>query len=197
MDALIGIAGVITVAAITPGPNNLVVMRTAAQTGWRAALRAIAGIVLGGLVLLALAATGTAALFAAQPRLRIALTIMGCLYLGATGVRLMCRRSADAGGASVTPPASVTGLFVFQFLNPKSWILTVTAVSAQAAASSGVAFAKLAALFVAIPLLCLLLWSALGLAMATFMERGGAAARFDRAMGGLLVASALLLLAGA
>ena len=53
MYRLFAVCGLLCVAAITPGPNNLVVLRASSQGGIRAALPAIAGIVLGGLLLLA------------------------------------------------------------------------------------------------------------------------------------------------
>jgi hypothetical protein len=58
MNALMAVAGFITVAAVTPGPNNLVVMRTAMRAGILGALPAIAGVVVGGIVLLSLATLG-------------------------------------------------------------------------------------------------------------------------------------------
>ncbi len=61
MEALIGAAGAIAAAALTPGPNNFVVMRTAARGGLAGALSAIAGVVLGSLALLAVVVAGAGA----------------------------------------------------------------------------------------------------------------------------------------
>ena len=55
MQALIASATLVFAAAITPGPNNFLVLRIALENGVRAALPAIAGVVLGGLAMLALA----------------------------------------------------------------------------------------------------------------------------------------------
>ena len=60
MNPLLPAAALILVAAITPGPNNLVVMHAAAQRGLRAALPPITGIVLGSLALYAVALAGGA-----------------------------------------------------------------------------------------------------------------------------------------
>jgi threonine/homoserine/homoserine lactone efflux protein len=231
MDALIGAAGAIAAAALTPGPNNFVVMRTAARGGLAAALPAIAGVVLGSLALLALIVAGAGAAFDAVPHLREALAIAGCLYLVYLGARLMRGGSGKGTGpataavpaaqdaqmaqdtqaaqygkprenlraARETPraadsqerlPAGVAGLFGFQFLNPKSWVLVFTATAATPAGWGGLArFGRLAALFAIIPTLSLLLWAALGKATAA------AGTWLDRILGALLIASALLLLA--
>jgi threonine/homoserine/homoserine lactone efflux protein len=251
MEALIGAAGAIAAAALTPGPNNFVVMRTAARGGLAAALPPIAGVVLGSLALLAVVVAGAGAAFDAVPHLRVALAIAGCLYLVSLGARLLWggsgkgnerapARAAQAAqdgkpmenvqAAREAPkeaesrerlPAGVAGLFAFQFLNPKSWVLVLTATAATPAGSGGlVRFGQLAALFALIPTVCLLLWAVLGKATAASgataaatakderagakVERdprgapgggsGRAGAWLDRILGALLIASALLLL---
>jgi threonine/homoserine/homoserine lactone efflux protein len=193
VEALIGAAGTIAAAALTPGPNNLVVMRTAARGGLAGALPAIGGIVLGSLALLAVVVAGAGAVFDAVPRLRAALAIAGCLYLVYLGARLLLS-GADAGtGSQVRLPVGVAGLFGFQFLNPKSWVLVLTATAATPAGWGAVArFAQLGALFAVISTACLLLWATLGAAGG-----GRAGPWLDRLSGGLLIASALLLLAEA
>ena len=194
MDALIGTAGLVIAATLTPGPNNLVVMRAAARAGFAAVLPAIAGIVLGSLALLALMVAGAGAVFEAEPRVQAALAVAGCLYLVFLGARLL------AGGAGDQPseealPAGVAGLFAFQFLNPKSWVLVLTATAAAPAGAGALAtFVQLAVLFVVISTLCLLLWSAFGRALARHLQRRPLRVALDRTLGALLIVSALLLL---
>jgi threonine/homoserine/homoserine lactone efflux protein len=223
MEPLIGAAGALAAAALTPGPNNFVVMRTAARRGLTGALSAIAGIILGSLAMLAVVVAGAGAAFAAVPRLRAALAVAGCSYLVFLGARLVAGAGAGAGAgaqgrldaapvrrpdraAAVTVqrqarqedlPAGATGLFGFQFVNPKSWILVLTVAAAAPAEGGPLAqFARLAPLFAVIPAAALLLWAALGVA-AKGLAGGPAGAWLDRVLGGLLVVSALALLAEA
>lgn len=192
MSPLIAIAGLILVAAITPGPNNLVVLRTAARAGVAGTTPAIVGIVLGGLLMLALAAAGLGAAFVALPALRSGIAVAGSLYLACLGVTLM--RAVPDADTPAALPAGVLGLLGFQFLNPKSWAMVLTATAALPAGDFA-SWLQLAALFVAIPVPCLLLWSAFGAVMAVRLADPRARRRFDRAMGALLLASALALLA--
>ncbi len=200
MEALIGVIGFLVVAAATPGPNNLVVMRTAARSGFRAALPAIGGVVLGGLALLAVVIAGAGALFAAEPQLRFAVTIGGCLYLAWLAVGLMFARNERNEAAAPAPALSgrlaqgVGGLFIFQFLNPKGWVMLLTAAATVSAASALESFAVLAVLFVPISLVCLLVWALFGSLIMRWLERPEIKNRFDRAMGGLLLGAAALLL---
>ncbi|HEV3455700.1 MAG TPA: LysE family transporter [Thermoanaerobaculia bacterium] len=217
MEPLIGAAGALAAAALTPGPNNFVVMRTAARRGLAGALSAIAGIILGSLAMLAVVVAGAGAAFAAVPRLRAALAVGGCSYLVFLGVRLVAgagaqgrldaaavRRPDRADAMTVHRPAGqedlpagTAGLFGFQFVNPKSWILVLTVAAAAPAEGGPLAqFARLAPLFAVIPAAALLLWAALGVA-AKGLAGGPGGAWLDRALGGLLVVSALALLAEA
>jgi threonine/homoserine/homoserine lactone efflux protein len=199
MLTLLSTAGVIAAGALTPGPNNLVVLREAARGGWPAALRSILGIVSGGLALLALVSFGAGPLLAAHPGLATAVRVVGGAYLVWLGIRLAARGSA-AGSSQQTGltglPAGLLGLFGFQLLNPKAWVLVLTALSAaRADAEPNVAWAGLVALFVAIPAASLALWSLLGVALVRSRRRP-APAWLDRTLGVLLVLCAGILLLG-
>lgn len=195
-QTLLGTAGLLAAGAITPGPNNLVVLRAAARSGWRGAVRPIAGIVSGGLVLLVLSSLGIGAILETEPRFAVLIAVAGCLYLGFLGLRLMSSRArGDEDPESDSLPAGAWGLFVFQFLNPKAWLLVLT-VCASAQARLGVlaAVPPLLALFALVPTACLSLWSWAGVGLQRALGRERVRARFDGAMGLLLMACALLLL---
>jgi threonine/homoserine/homoserine lactone efflux protein len=184
MSSLLAVTVIVLVAAITPGPNNLVVLRAAARGGAGAAIPAIVGVVTGGLVLLAVVAAGAGAVFASEPGLRIAVTIGGCSYLSWLGLRLIRRAGSELASAG---PEGALALFGFQFLNPKAWMMVLT----TSAAAADLARWQLAAVFVIVPVACLALWAACGAAFTRYLARPIAAARFDRVMGALLVGSAI------
>ena len=195
MHHLTAIAGLLLVAAITPGPNNLVVLREAARTGVSGALPAIAGIVLGGLGLLLVVVAGAGYLLARHQALRAGLALAGGLYMGWLG---LCLLPFARHGAAATSSVVLTGgwrLFGFQFLNPKGWAMVLTVVAAWPVTRPA-DYLPLLGLFTLIPLGCLLLWAGGGQLLASRL----ACARFrryaDTAMGALLLASAALLITG-
>lgn len=191
MPDLLAPASLLLAAAITPGPNNLVVLRLASQGGLRAALPAIAGIVAGGLALLALVMLGLDTATAAHPAWRAWLAAAGALYLAWLGLRLLAASARDAGAASEPAlPGSALGLFGFQLLNPKAWVMTLAATGSSGAAG----YLPLASLFVAIPTGCLLLWSGCGQLLTRALARAFVRRCLDAAMGALLLAGAGLLL---
>jgi len=191
-------AALVAVGAITPGPNNLIVMRAAARSGLVGAAPAIAGVVLGSVTLLVVVALGGGALFQALPGARTAIAVAGCLYLSWSGAWLVVtsfRRTAPPRElADPGLPARTGSLFAFQFLNPKSWVMALTATSAVQAAGAAATIALLAPLFVLVPALCLIVWSSLGSLLGNALRRRSVRIWTDRALGALLFVSAALLL---
>jgi threonine/homoserine/homoserine lactone efflux protein len=195
---LTGLPGAIVLllaATVTPGPNNLLMLRIGLEHGLRAVLAPATGVVLGGVAMLLLSCAGLARAFAAHPWLRAATAICGAGCVMWLGVRLIC----GSGTAARAPVRSATGsahdllrMFLFQFLNPKSWLLVLTITAAASAAS--VSLATLVALFIVIPYGCLALWAGGGSLAAGLLHDTRARARFERATGAMLALSALLLL---
>jgi threonine/homoserine/homoserine lactone efflux protein len=117
----------------------------------------------------------------------------GALYLAWLGCNVALSRTGDGSGPAL--PAGVSGLFGFQFLNPKGWVMVLTVVAAMPAGGAIDRFLQLAPLFACIPACCLLLWAALGSALSRSLARPVVRLWTDRVLGALLVASALLLFA--
>ena len=190
MSSLAPIIGLVWVAAITPGPNNLIVLRASAREGLRAAVPVILGAVTGGLALLAVISAGAGRVFAAAPRVRTSLAVAGGQYLEWLGVRLIARagRAATEDDERVLPRAAAPRLatmFAFQFLNPKAWVMVLT-VSAAAADRT----VALALIQTVVHLVCLSLWAALGM-FGVRRLRGAATGWLDRVCGVALIVVAL------
>jgi threonine/homoserine/homoserine lactone efflux protein len=195
MEQLLAAAGLLCVAAITPGPYKLVILRAAGTAGMRRTMPMIAGIVLGGLLLLAVTALGAAAVFAALPSLRRWIALAGALYLAWLGASLCIAGMSPPGDTTTSSPlpAGALGLVGFQFLNPKSWLLVLTVLAAMPA-SDAHDYLLLVAMFVLIPAPCLLMWAGLGASLARWLARPIARRGVDILSGALLVACAALLL---
>jgi threonine/homoserine/homoserine lactone efflux protein len=196
MNSLFAMAGLLCVAAITPGPNNLVVLRAGMQSGLGGALPAIAGVVLGGLLMLVVIALGADGLFTAHPSFQRWIAAAGALYLAWLGMALVVRAVMANGRDSATAhalPVGTIGLIGFQFLNPKSWVMVLTALAMQPAGGLQ-GYLPLAGLFVLVPSLCLLFWAAFGAWLARWLVRPAVRRGVDAAMGALLVACVVFLI---
>ena len=119
---------------LLPGPNSMYVMTVASRFGVAAGYRGAAGIFLGDLILMTLAATGVASLFQANPALFVALKYVGAAYLGYLGLGLL--RSAVARwrgtearvseGPEVGPGRPFQVALAISLMNPKAILFYVS-----------------------------------------------------------------------
>jgi threonine/homoserine/homoserine lactone efflux protein len=86
---LLSVAAIWAVAAITPGPNFLIVVRTALEGSRGAAVAVIAGVILGTFCWGLAGWLGISALFAAAPFAYLFLKVAGGLYLCFLGAKLV------------------------------------------------------------------------------------------------------------
>ncbi len=182
-------------AAVTPGPNNLLMLRIGLESGLHAVLAPATGVVLGGVVMLLLSCAGLARAFAVHPGLRAATTICGAGCVMWLGVRLICCSGASARarmGSRTGGARDLLRMFLFQFVNPKSWILVLTITAA--AGDTSVSLVTLIVLFILIPYGCLALWAGGGSLAASLLHDTRARVRLERSAGAMLVLSGLLLL---
>ena len=115
------------VMSITPGPNNVMLTAAGANFGFRRALPHMLGIACGFVVQLLAVCAGLSALFARWPALQSALGWVGATYLVYLGWRMLRLESSAERAAS--RPVSFLEAAAFQFLNPKAWVMTVTAAT--------------------------------------------------------------------
>jgi threonine/homoserine/homoserine lactone efflux protein len=196
MESVPTIALLIFVATITPGPNNYFMMQLAASHGARAVVHGIAGIVVGGLLLLGLVALGLGRILDQVPLLRTGVLLAGVVWLVWAGVRMALAAPTPAGAPQTAPPASdAMGLLGFQLINPKAWTLVLTVVASHGQAGGlPQSLIGTAVLLVVIPVPCLLAWAVAGEAASRWLSTPARQVAFNRVMGTLLAASALALL---
>ena len=193
MTSIFAVASIVTIAAITPGPNNFIVMSAATRGGVATALPAIAGVIGGSIILLALVWTGAGALFVMMPEIQSMLRIAGAAYLiwlGFCLVRAANRSRQDEDGQAL--PETIWGVASFQLLNPKSWVLVITAISAVGETLASMV--SLVMIFIVVMGLCLTIWSVAGQLMSHWLIDPQAKRIFDTVMGVLLIGSAAMLL---
>ena len=194
MTSFLAVLTIVFVAAVTPGPNNFIVMSASLRGGATAALPAIAGVIVGSIALLVLVWAGAGTLFEMIPEIQSVLRIAGAAYLIWLGFCLV--RKANGPGDSEDDralPETTWGVAGFQLLNPKSWVLVITAVSAVGGSLDSML--SLAVTFVAVMGLCLTAWSVAGQLVARWLVDWQFRRTFDTVMGVLLMGSAAMLLA--
>ncbi|MBG3019870.1 MULTISPECIES: LysE family translocator [Proteus] len=117
------------IAAITPGPNNLLLTSSGANVGFKSSLKLMAGIMLGMQCVLLSSAFGVAALLIIYPALHIGLKVVGSAYL-----LWLAWKTATSSYQRLDIPAKTPQAVswfqggLLQFLNPKAWMMGLGAV---------------------------------------------------------------------
>ncbi|HKD55114.1 MAG TPA: LysE family translocator [Steroidobacteraceae bacterium] len=115
------------VMSITPGPNNVMLTVSGARFGFRRTVPHMLGIGCGFIVQLLAVCAGLSALFTRWPALQSGLAWVGAAYLVYLGFTLLGRK--DVSAQTTGHPVSFLQAALFQFLNPKAWVMTVTAAT--------------------------------------------------------------------
>lgn len=123
------------VASITPGPNNLMLMSSGLTFGLRRTMPHLAGVTLGFMLMVALVGLGINALFAIFPWLDTFLKIASILYLLWLAYRIASSGAVHAAGQPRGTPLTFLQAAAFQWVNPKAWMMAVTAVAVYVSAS--------------------------------------------------------------
>lgn len=175
-------------SSITPGPNNLMLLASGVNHGFRATLPHLLGVAFGFVVLLLAVGLGLAGLFTRWPWLDGLLRVAGAAYLLWLAWRI-ARSGSPQAGAKPAPPMGFWAASAFQWVNPKAWMMAVAAYTAYLPARSVAAVLGVALLFALVNLPCLSTWTLLGSRLRGWMAVGRRQQVFNLTMGGLLVLS--------
>ena len=192
-DQFIALAVFALVGSFTPGPNNAIATLTGANFGMRAAVPHMLGVPFGFASMLLAAAGGVAALLLTHPVAAEVIRWCGTAYLLWLAFSLM--RATDSKSLASGPfrlPLSFSQSALFQYLNPKAWMLSAaTAGAFMAGEQPLVRGAWAAGIFAATAFASLVLWAALGAALRTWLARGARLRVFNVVMGASLAITAL------
>lgn len=127
-DVILPIASFAFVTTFTPGPNNVLLLSSGLRFGFKLTLPHIAGIQFGVGTQLVLSALGFGVLLMSLPYADIILKVVGTTYL--LYLAWMLRRTSFSENPSTSAkPFTFVQAWLFQFVNPKAWMLTITAGS--------------------------------------------------------------------
>ena len=194
-DQSIGLLVFALVAAITPGPSNVMITATAAAVGIRRGLPCALGAAVGMAILLFAAALGFGRLVAAAPEILAAAKWCGAAFLLWLAWRITTAGRSTAGGAA--RPVGFLGAAAFQWVNPKGWLVAIGAAGTYlpAAADSPLRQALVfATLFFVAAFPAMLVWLLFGALLQRFLAEDRSARIFNAAMGLMLAASVIVML---
>ena len=149
----------------------------------------ILGISAGFAALLFSVGLGLGALLSAYPALHTALKVAGAAYLLYLAWRIARSRSLWGGGGQ-SRPMSFLEAAAFQWVNPKAWVLAVTAMAVYTdPAQPFLSVAIVAIAFTLVNLPSVSSWAGFGMALRGFLADPVRLKWFNVAMGALLAAT--------
>ena len=185
------------VSSITPGPNNLLVMRSGARFGLAPTGPHVLGIEAGLAGLVVLAHLGVGALLLALPAAFDVLRWACFAYLLWLAWRVLGDDGASAQLSDARArPMSVPAAALFQLVNPKAWMMAITGISAFSTGGALTAggLGTVIVIFIAIGTPCVLCWALWGAAIHRVLRRPAARRAFNVAMAVIVAITAFSML---
>lgn len=172
MSSMLPLALFAFVSSITPGPNNLMLTTSGIRFGFARSIPHMLGITVGFGAMLGLCAAGVGSLILAVPLLHTLLRVAGSAYLVylAWQLRHIVIRQAGDGRQR---PMTFWGAALFQFANPKAWVMAVTGAAAFLPPIQPVvaAIGLFCLIFCAVNLPCISVWAGTGAALRRYLTQ--------------------------
>ena len=182
---------------LTPGPNNIMLTASGAAFGYRRTLPHIAGVALGMGAQVLLVGLGLGQVFLRFPALHTALAVVGSAYLLWLAWKIAHFSgpgTAQAQGEGGRPLTMLQAM-LFQWVNPKAWMMCVGAVSTFTTPGPGLMRGVLVitAFFVVLIPPCISVWTLLGVRIGGWLRTDGRRRAFNATLALLLVGSLVLM----
>jgi threonine/homoserine/homoserine lactone efflux protein len=193
MADLLPLATYSFVMSITPGPNNVMLTASGATFGFRRTLPAVLGVWAGHTTQTLACCLGLGVLFTRWPVIHDALRWLGAAYLLYLGWRLLgSAGSAERGAAT---PVSFVEAALFQAVNPKAWVMSLTtaALFLPTGMSLAWACAYVAGMMLVVNLPCITVWAAFGSSLRRWLTLPARRRAFNGIMALGLAATGLVM----
>lgn len=189
MEWLVGFISFSLAMGLTPGPNNMLLMTTAADVGFARTVPAMAGVTLGFALMAAILALGPGLALEAYPAVHHTLKIVGTLYL--LWLAWQVATATGGGGTADSRPFTFWRAILFQWFNPKGWAAILGALTAYTVPGEDTVRQGLlmALLYIPLSVITTTSWAGMGSLIGAKLGDGRGLRRFNRIMAVLLVAS--------
>lgn len=184
------------VSSVTPGPNNLMLLASGVNFGFRRTVPHMLGIALGFTAMTAIVGLGLAGLFTAWPPARQALTVVSVVYLLWLAWKIAHAAPPSAAAPATGRPMTLVQAAAFQWVNPKAWTMALTAMTLYAPGADWQSVSLVAGVFGAVNLPCVSSWAMLGTALRGWLRDPARLRLFNGVMAALLVATLWPVLVG-
>jgi threonine/homoserine/homoserine lactone efflux protein len=181
-------------AAITPGPNNIMLTASGSAFGFTRSIPHMLGIAIGFPLLVVAIGLGLGEILVRFPAVHTVLKYAGAAYLLYLAWRIAQAGSAD-GGAANARPLNFLEAVGFQWINPKAWVISLSAIPAFTTVGGNyhaeILVISLVMGIVALP--TLVIWCLFGVGIRQLIRSPRSARVVNLALAGLVALSVVLL----
>jgi threonine/homoserine/homoserine lactone efflux protein len=178
-------------AAFTPGPNNIMIMASGLNFGWRASMPHFFGICFGFPSMFLAVGFGLGYLFERFELLHQLIQIVGIFYLLYLAWRIATAAPANLDAERSSKPFTLVQAALFQWVNPKAWIMGTSAIAAYTTvgADLNIQIFQVGLVFFAMTFPSAGMWMMFGAGLKKVLSEAHHQRLFNRIMAGLLAAS--------
>ncbi|MCX8500881.1 MAG: LysE family translocator [Alphaproteobacteria bacterium] len=186
------------VSSGTPGPNNMMLLASGMNFGFRRTIPHMLGISIGFSVVLLALGLGLTEVFHRYPLTYTVLKVAGIGYMVYLAWQIANSKpleKSESNTETALRPMSFLGAAAFQWVNPKAIIMAITYFSAYV--PLGESWQKLVfviLLYTPVNLVCISLWAVLGVKLAQWLGSRRNHQIFNYTMAALLLVSILPIL---
>lgn len=188
-DLVLALSLFALVSSITPGPNNLMLMASGANFGFRRTIPHMLGVGIGFTLMIVLVGIGLVQIFDLYPISHQILKVVSVIYLFWLAWKIANAAPPEGDVANESTPITFIQAALFQWVNPKAWTMALTAITAYTPNQTLGSVIWVALVFGIVNLPSVSLWTVLGEQMARFLTSAARLRAFNWLMAALLVAS--------
>lgn len=176
-------------AAITPGPNNVMLMSSGVNFGFRRSVPLLLGVCIGFPAMFLGIGFGLGTVFQRFPQIHDVISVVGVTYLLYLAWRIA--RSGEPEKAKNIKPLTFLQSAAFQWVNPKAWVMATGAIAAFTTSEGSIyrQVVDIAMIFVTASIPSALVWLFFGLGLQKMLSDPLRLRQFNYLMAGLLVLS--------
>lgn len=190
-DLLLALAGFAFVTVITPGPNNLMLMTSGANFGFRRSIPHMMGVGLGFPLMILPVGLGAMQLFESWPVSYTILKVLSVIYMLYLAWKIANAAPPDGTPGTDSRPLTFLQASAFQWVNPKAWSMGLGAITLYASGRDIGAVLWVAGTYVAMGMVSTTSWTVLGQQLRRLLNRPKRLRVFNWTMAALLIASLL------
>lgn len=187
-DLILALAAYAFVTSATPGPNNIMLLASGVNFGFRRTMPHMLGVALGHAFMVLVVGVGLVGVFINYPPARMALTVVSAIYMLWLAWKI-ANAAPPAGATTQARPLTFLQAAAFQWVNPKAWIMSLGAVTLYAPGQEFWAVAWVAGVFVVVNFPSVSVWALAGVGLRRLLRRPLWLRVFNYSMAVLLIAA--------